>query len=72
LIADPQAAYVDGSEWEAIRPYLDRVSISELSARSGVSQRMLRDLRQGTRRPSPRRLEAIAVALVRMLDEAEG
>jgi hypothetical protein len=45
LVTDPQAAYFDGTEWNAIRPHLDRVSIAELSARSGVSARMLRDLK---------------------------
>jgi transcriptional regulator with XRE-family HTH domain len=68
LVADPQAVYLDGGGREAIRPHLDRVSISELSARSGVSERMLRYLRRGERRASEKTLEAIDPALVRMLD----
>jgi len=68
LLTDPQAVYSREGEWEATRPYLDQVSISELAGRSGVSQRMLRDLRQGTRLPSAKRLGAIIAALVRMLD----
>jgi hypothetical protein len=68
LLADPQAVYFGGGEWETTRPNLDGVSISELAVRSGVSQRMLRNLRQGTRSASHKTLEAIAAALVRMLD----
>jgi hypothetical protein len=71
LLIDPQAIYAGGDDWEAIRPWLDRVSISKLAARSGVSPRMLRNLRQGDRRPSAKTVEAITEALVRMLDEAD-
>jgi hypothetical protein len=72
LLTDPQAVYAGGDDWEAVRPWLDRVSISELAARSGVSSRMLRNLRRGDRRPSAKALEAIIEALVQMLDEAGG
>ena len=50
LVNDPQVVYWDGSEWEAIRPWLQDVSITRLAELSGVSPRMLRDIRQGTRR----------------------
>jgi hypothetical protein len=72
LLTDPQAVYSGAGEWEVLRLWLDRVSISDLAAGSGVSERMLRNLRQGDRRPSADKLEAIMVALARMLDEAEG
>jgi hypothetical protein len=72
LDADPQAVYRGGGEWEMLQPYLDHVSISELSRRLGVSARRLREYRQGTRRPSAKRLRAIVAALAPMLDEAEG
>jgi hypothetical protein len=72
LIADPQAVYPGGGEWEMLRPYLDRVSIPELSARSGVPERTLRSYRRGDRRPTPKKLRKIAAALAEMLDEAEG
>jgi hypothetical protein len=72
LIADPQAVYWGGGEWEAIRPYLDRASISELSRRSGVSPRILQSVRQGIRQPSAKTLSAIMEALAQMLDEGEG
>ncbi len=68
LLADPQQVYSIAGEWEAIRSELDRVSIPELAERSGVSPRMLRNLRKGDRRPSAKTLEAIAAALVRMLE----
>ena len=68
---DPQKVYPGGGEWETIRPLLDLVSIPELAARSGVSERMLQYLRKGKRQPSAKTLEAIEAALVRMLDEAK-
>jgi transcriptional regulator with XRE-family HTH domain len=71
-LTDPQAVYAGGDDWEAIRPWLDWVSISKLAARSGVSPRMLRNLRQGHRRPSAQTLEAITEALIQRLDEAGG
>ncbi len=51
------------------RELLRTVSISELAQLSGVSERMLRGLRQGTRRPSAATLEVITEALVRILDD---
>ena len=68
-LTDPQTVYRNGSEWEAIRDLLETASITRLAELSGVSERMLRDLRQGTRRPSAETLEAIAGALGRMLDD---
>jgi hypothetical protein len=70
LLTDPQAVYLGEGDLEAIRSQLDRVSISELAARSGVSERMLRSVRQGTRRPSEKVLEAIIEALAEMLDDS--
>jgi hypothetical protein len=67
LLADPQAVYSAGGEWVAIRPQLGRVSIAELSKLSGISERRLREYRQGARRPSAKRLEAIAGALGRKI-----
>jgi len=72
LIADPQAVYRGGGEWEMLRPYLDRVSISELTELTGVPARTLRSYRQGDRRPKPRQLHRIAAASAQLLDEAEG
>lgn len=72
LIADPQVVYWSEGDWEAIRPYLSHVSISELSVESGVDERMLRYLRRGERRPSLETCRAIAAALGSMLDEEEG
>jgi hypothetical protein len=72
LMADPQVAYWGGGEWAMIQPYLDRVSISELARRSGVSARRLRELRQGDEQPKAKNLSAIIEALAQMLDEAEG
>jgi hypothetical protein len=71
LIADPQAVYWGEDEWETVRPYLNRVSISHLSRLSGVPERRLREYRQGARRPSAKRLRKIMEALAEMLDEAE-
>jgi len=72
LLTDPQAVYFGGGEWEAIRPWLDRVSIRKLSRLSGVPERRLREYRQGARRPSAKRLGAIMPHLAQMLDETEG
>jgi hypothetical protein len=71
LIADPQAVYRGGGEWEMLRPYLDRVSIPELAELSGVSPEMLRKVRRGERRPSAQRRVAIIKALAEMLDGGE-
>jgi len=68
LLADPQAAYFGGGEWETIRPWLGRVSFRKLSRLSGVPDRRLREYRQGVHRPELKRLGAITAALVRMLD----
>ncbi len=68
LLDDPQAIYWGAGEWEGIRSQLDRVSIPELAERSGVSPRMLRNLLKGDRRPSAKTLEAIAAALLRLLE----
>jgi len=70
-IADPQAVYSGEADWEKIRSQLDQVSISELSHRSGVSARRLREYRQGIRRPSANTRKAITAALGPMLDEEE-
>ncbi len=72
LLTDPQAVYSGLGEWEVLRLWLWRVSIPRLSALSGVSPRMLRNLRKGDRRPSAKVLGAIMRALAQMLDEAEG
>jgi hypothetical protein len=72
LDVDPQVEYRGGGEWETTRPYLDRVSLSELSRRSRVPERRLREYRQGDRQPFGRRREAILEALAEMLDAAEG
>jgi transcriptional regulator with XRE-family HTH domain len=63
LRADPQAIYLGGGQSEAIRFWLRRVSIPKLAARSGVRERMLRNLRRGGRRPSAKTVEAITAAL---------
>jgi len=72
LLTDPQAVYLGEGDFEAIRSLLQSVSIAKVADLSGVSPRMLRDIRQGTRRPSAKTLEAITGALGRLLDEAKG
>jgi DNA-binding transcriptional regulator YiaG len=67
LLSDPQVVYSEEGDWEMIRSQLGRVSISRLARLSGVSERRLREYRQGDRKPSPKRLEAIAAALGRVL-----
>ena len=69
LIDDPQAVYLGGGEWEALRSRLDRVSLAELSKEAGISERRLREYRQGKRRPRAERVAVIAAAVVRMLDD---
>ena len=68
VLGDPQAVYAGGNEWERLRAQLQSVSLRELSQLSGVSPRMLRDLRQGTRKPSARTAAAIVAGLGRMPD----
>jgi transcriptional regulator with XRE-family HTH domain len=55
-------------ELQLLRAYLEEVSIRELADRSGVSQRMLRDVRAGRRRLSAQRLGAVIEALGELLD----
>ena len=71
LLEDPQAVYSGGGEWEALRPWLDRVSLSKLAELSGLTPRMLRYLRNGDRKPSAKKFQAIVAALVSMLDGSE-
>jgi hypothetical protein len=72
LLTDPQSVYLGEGDLEAIRSLLDRVSISKLAAQSGVSERMLRSIRRGDRRPSAKTFRKITGALAQSLDEAGG
>jgi hypothetical protein len=67
LITDPLAVYPSNVEGELLRRRLGEVSIPELAERSGVSERMLRSVRDGSRRPSPATVEAVLRALEEML-----
>jgi hypothetical protein len=67
-ITDPQAVYSYEMELELLRAHLEEVSIRELAERSGVSQRMLRDVRAGRRRLSAQRLDAVVEVLAELLD----
>jgi hypothetical protein len=67
LEVDPQALYLSEADHEALRELIGRVSIPKLAAASGVSERMLRYLRDGSRRPSPATAQAILGALAEML-----
>ena len=69
VLTDPQEVYRGGGEWGEIRSWLDRVSIAKLATLTGLNARTLRCYRQGTRKPPPEKLEAIAVVVVQMLDE---
>ena len=66
-IRAPQAIYSSPSEWERMRSRLGEVSIPKLAKRSGVSERMLRYLRDGARQPSPATAQAVFGALGEML-----
>ena len=67
LIADPQVVYSEG-DIDSIRHWLKRLSNSEVARESGVSQRMLGNIRQGTRQPSADKAAVIVEAMSRMLD----
>jgi hypothetical protein len=67
LLGDPQAAYASPLELDQLRARLSAVSIRELAARSGLSERMLRAVRDGSRRPAP----ATARAFTEMFRESQ-
>jgi hypothetical protein len=69
LTDDPLAVYSTEGEWEVIRSRLRSVKISDLATLSGISPRMIRNLRKGDRRPGRGTRKAITEALVRMLNE---
>ncbi len=71
ILDDPQAVYSEDGDWEAIRARMAGVSITRLAALSGVSERMLRNLRKGDRQPSRRTRKAITAALARMPERTE-
>jgi hypothetical protein len=54
LEVDPQAVYLSEADYQGLRESVEQVSIPRLAAASGVSERMLRYLRDGDRKPSPR------------------
>ena len=56
-------------KWELLRAHLGEVAILEFAAASGVSERMLRYLRGGSRRPSPDTAQAVLGALGEVLDD---
>jgi hypothetical protein len=70
LLSDPQAVYSEEGDWEMICSQLDRVLLSRLAKLSGVSERRLREYRNGDRKPSRKRRDAIAAALGRMLENS--
>lgn len=52
LFADPQLVYSDPGEWEVIRAQLAGVRLRDLAQATGISERRLRESRQGARVPS--------------------
>jgi hypothetical protein len=67
-LADPQAVYLGGGEWEAIRARMEAVPTRKLASLTGINERTLRAYRQGTRPIPAEKVGAIAEALARMLD----
>ena len=67
LTGDPQAAYLGGGEWEAIRAQMEGVPIPKLAVLTGINERTLRAYRQGTRPTPGGKVGVIAEALVRIL-----
>ncbi len=60
---DPQTVFRTGAELAALRAWLHRVLIAEVSRLSGISERMLRAIRNGERNPAPDKLAAIEWSL---------
>ncbi len=60
---DPQTVFRTEGELESLRAWLGRVSITEVARLSGVSERMIRAIRNGDRNPSDEKLAAIEWAL---------
>lgn len=65
---DPQAAFSEPRIRARQRKLLGRISLSELSKLSGVSERMLRDLRSGVREGTAQLWQSVVAALIEMLD----
>jgi hypothetical protein len=68
LEIDPQEVYLSEADYQRLQELIGQVSIPKLAAASGVSERMLRYLRDGSRRPSP----AVAQAILGAVGEALG
>ncbi len=48
-LCEPQTVYWSTSDWETLRPWLDRVPLAELSKLTGIPERTLRSYRLGER-----------------------
>ena len=71
-LCEPQTVYWSASDWETLRPWLDRVSLAELSKETGISERRLREYRQGARKARPERVAAITEALAPLIEPRDG
>ncbi len=67
VLCESQQVYWSAGDWETLRPWLDRVSLPELSKLTGIPERTLRSYRLGKRLPPPATREAITRALATML-----
>ena len=63
---DPQTVFSTGGDLEALRVWLGRESVAEVARISGISERMIRAIRNGERNPSGENLAAIEWALSRI------
>ena len=66
---DPQTVFSTGGDLEALRVWLRRVPAAEVARLSGVSESMIRAIRNGNRNPSDEKLAAIEWALSRIPDD---
>jgi hypothetical protein len=65
VLADPLTVYVSGNDSDRMCGLLKRVSLREVARESGVSERMLRNLRKGDRHPSADTIRRIEFGLSR-------
>ena len=69
ISCDPQTVFSTGGDLEALRAWLRSVPVAEVARLSGVSERMVRAIRNGERDPGAETLAKIEWALSRLSED---